>query len=164
MACGSKFIPARLAAVMVIASILPDMDMIGYALGYRYPSPFAHRGLTHSLVFALTVGLIAAAAAPRLKTTRGIAFFEALLAILSHYFLDILGSRNGVALFWPFDETRYAWPWPAFISFILDWFSPHRLFSSWWADRFVRVELLTVWAPCAFFALAACLLRRIKRK
>jgi inner membrane protein len=163
-ACGSKYIPARLAVAMVIASILPDIDMIGYALGYRYPSPFAHRGFTHSLVFAFTVGLLALAAAPRMKTKRGIAFFAVFLTILSHYLLDALGSRYGVPVFWPFDEARYALPWPSFISSCLNWWNPPRFFSSWWADRFVRVELLTVWTPCAIFVLAGYLLRRIERK
>jgi inner membrane protein len=164
IACGSKCIPARLAVAMVIASILPDIDMVGYALGYSYPSPLAHRGFTHSLVFAFAVGLLAAAAAPRMKTKRGIAFFAVLLAILSHYFLDALGSRYGVPIFWPFDEARYTLPWPSFISSHLNWLSPHRFFSSWWADRFIRVELLTVWAPCAIFTLTGYLLRRIERK
>ncbi len=31
--CGSQYIPPRLAVAMVIASILPDIDIIGYALG-----------------------------------------------------------------------------------------------------------------------------------
>ena len=135
--------------------------MIGYALGCRYPSPFAHRGFTHSLVFALAVGLLAPAAVPRMKTKRVIAFFAVLLAILSHNCLDALGGWYGVPFFWPFDETRYALPWPSFISSWLSRWSPHRLFSLWWADRFMRIELLTVWAPCAVFALAGFLLRRI---
>jgi inner membrane protein len=164
VACGSKYIPARLAVAMLIASILPDIDMIGYALDYRYPSPFAHRGFTHSLVFALAVGLLALAAAPQMKTKRGIAFFAVFLAILSHNFLDALGGRYGVLFFWPFDEARYALPWPSFISSWLSWLSPYRFFSSWWADRFIRIELLTVWTPCALFVLAGFLLRRRGRK
>ena len=164
VACGSKYIPARLAVAMLIASILPDIDMIGYALGYSYPSPFAHRGFTHSLVFAFAVGLIALAAAPRMKTRRSIAFFAVFLAILSHYFLDALGARRGVPFFWPFDEARYPLPWPTFISSWLSWWSPHQLFSTWWADRFVRIELLTVWTPCVILALSGFLIRLIRRK
>jgi len=165
VACGSKYIPTRLAVAMLIASILPDIDMIGYALGYRHPSPFAHRGFTHSLVFAFAVGLLALAAAPRMKTTRGIAFFAIFLTILSHYFLDALGSRYlGVPIFWPFDEARYALPWPSFISSWVSWSSPYRFFSSWWADRFIRIELLAIWTPCAIFALTGFLLRRKGRK
>ncbi|MDR0466677.1 MAG: metal-dependent hydrolase [Deltaproteobacteria bacterium] len=162
-ACGPHM-PPRLAVAMLIASVLPDIDMIGYALGHRHPSLFAHRGFTHSLAFALAVGLLALAAAPRMKTKRGLAFFAVFLTILSHSFLDALGGYYGVSFFQPFDEARYALPWPSFISSWLSWWSPHRLFSSWWADRFVRIELLTVWTPCAIFALAGFLFRRIGRK
>jgi inner membrane protein len=149
-------------AAMLIASILPDIDMIGHVLGYRHPSPFAHRGFTHSLVFALAVGLLALAVAPRLKAKRVIAFFAIFLAIVSHYFLDALGSRYlGVPIFWPFDEARYILPWPSFIS---SWWNPPRFFSSWWADRFIRFELLIIWVPCAIFAIAGFLFRRIRLK
>ena len=125
IACGPKYISTRLMVAMLIASSLPDIDMIGYVLGYRQPSPFAHRGFTHSLVFAFAVGLLALAATPRMKTTRAIAFFAIFLTILSHLFLDALGSRYwGVPLFWPFDETRYIFPWPSFISSGLSWWNP----------------------------------------
>ena len=160
-ACGSKNIPARLAVAMLIATFLSDIDMIGYALGYHYPSPFAHRGFTHSLVFAFAVGLFALAAAPQMNTKRGIAFFAIFLTILSHYFLDALGSRYmGVPIFWPFDDTRYILPWPSLISSWVSWSSPYRFFSSWWADRFIRIELLAIWLPCAIFAITGFLLRR----
>ncbi len=164
VACGSKYIPPRLAVAMVIASILPDIDMIGYALGYRFPSPFAHRGFTHSLVFALAVSLFALAVAPRLQTKRGVAFFVVLLAILSHYSLDALGGRLGIPFCWPFDESRHALPWPSFISSMLNWWNPPRFFSTWWGDRFIRTELLTVWMPCAIFAVAGFCIRRKGRK
>ena len=161
VAFGTKYISTRLTVAMLIASILPDIDMIGHVLGYSHPSPFAHRGFTHSLVFALAVGLLALAAAPQMKTKRGIAFFAIFLTTLSHYFLDALGSRYlGVPLFWPFDETRYILPWPSFISSWVSWSSPYRFFSSWWADRFIRIELLAVWTPCAIFAITGFLFRR----
>jgi len=164
-ACGPKYIPPRLAVAMLIASVLPDIDMIGYALDYHYPSHFAHRGFTHSLIFALAVGLLALATAPHMKTKRVIAFFAVLLATLSHSFLDALGGGwYGVPLFWPFDEARYNLPWPSFISSCLSCWNPPRLFSTWWADRFIRIELLTVWTPCAIFALAGFLFRRAARK
>ena len=160
-ACGSKYVPPRLAAAMLIATVLPDIDMIGYALGYHHPSPLAHRGFTHSLVFALAVGLLALAAAPHMKTKRAIAFFAVLLATVSHSFLDALGGGwYGVPFFWPFDETRYNLPWPSFVSSWLHWWSPRPVFSLWWADRFIRIELLTVWTPCAVFAVTGLLLRR----
>jgi inner membrane protein len=161
---GSKYIPPRLAVAMLIASVLPDIDIIGYALGYRFPSPLAHRGFTHSLPFAFAVSLMALAVAPRMKTKRGIAFFAVFLAFLSHYFLDALGSRWGIPIFWPFDEARHAVPWPSFISSMLDWWNPPRIFSTWWGDRFIRIELLTVWMPCAIFVLAGFFLRRRGRK
>lgn len=38
-------------------AVLPDIDSIGFALGIPYGSLFGHRGLTHSLLFALITGV-----------------------------------------------------------------------------------------------------------
>src|SRR5436190_24157522 len=37
-------------------SLLPDADVIGFALGVQYGDPWGHRGATHSLVLALAAG------------------------------------------------------------------------------------------------------------
>ena len=49
--------PSRFWILSVLCSILPDADVIGFSFGVRYGDMLGHRGLSHSLVFALAVGL-----------------------------------------------------------------------------------------------------------
>src|SRR5687768_9587087 len=44
-------------------SLLPDADVIGFALGIPYPHPWGHRGATHSLAFAIGVATLIGCAA-----------------------------------------------------------------------------------------------------
>jgi inner membrane protein len=43
-----------------LCSIIPDADVIGLAFGIRYNHPLGHRGLTHSLLFAVFFGTLVA--------------------------------------------------------------------------------------------------------
>ncbi|MGC4090130.1 MAG: metal-dependent hydrolase [Polyangiaceae bacterium] len=93
-------------------SLLPDADVIGFALRVPYGAPWGHRGATHSLVFAAGVALLALGARRWLRLP-ALAWFGAVFAVVaSHGLLDALtdGGR-GVALLWPFDLTRYFAPW-----------------------------------------------------
>ena len=57
---------ARRPAIWVtgaVLTILPDLDVIGFYYGIPYGHVLGHRGLTHSLPFALVVGALAAAVA-----------------------------------------------------------------------------------------------------
>lgn len=95
--------------------LLPDVDVLGLVLGIPYEHILGHRGLTHSIMFALLVGLVV----PRWATptlafgTRpywvsAVYFF---LVTLSHGFLDALTNGGlGIAFFAPFDSTRYFFP------------------------------------------------------
>lgn len=148
---GSGVIPPRLAVAAVVASVLPDLDVMGFAFGVRYAEALGHRGLSHSLAFALAVAAVAFLAAPLLRAKRVTAFLAVLFAILSHIALDAATTGGlGVAFFWPVDETRY------FFSrrpIVVSPFNPRSFLS----DRGVRVilsELRWVWAPCFVFALA----------
>ena len=51
-------------------SLLPDADVIGFALGVEYGDPWGHRGATHSLTFALAVAAALGLAAPRFRLPR----------------------------------------------------------------------------------------------
>src|SRR6266498_2749888 len=42
----------RFWTLAVTSSILPDADVLGFALGIEYGDLLGHRGLSHSLVFA----------------------------------------------------------------------------------------------------------------
>ncbi len=94
-------------------SLLPDADVIGFAFGVRYGDAWGHRGATHSLAFALLVGLAAGAAAVSPPARRrGAAALVACGVVASHGLLDALTDGGlGCALLWPLSEARYFAPW-----------------------------------------------------
>ena len=93
--------------------MLPDVDVIGFALGVPYDDLFGHRGFTHSLFFA---GLVALAVTGLLRSKirgRGLAQVFACIfaATISHGILDAFTNGGlGVAFFAPFDAARYFFP------------------------------------------------------
>lgn len=142
----------------MVAAVLPDLDVVGFSFGVRYAEALGHRGLSHSLVLALAVGVFGFIIAPLLKSRRAVAFFAMFLAVLSHILLDAATTGGlGVAFFWPFDETRYFLPWRPIV---VSPFSPKAFMSSW-GIKVILSELRWVWAPCAAFALTGVILRRL---
>lgn len=99
-------------ALLVTLSLLPDADVVAFSLGIPYSAPFGHRGATHSLVFALLVGLICgavAAARRRRWLTIGVV---TMAVVASHGVLDTFTDGGlGAALLWPFSDARYFAPW-----------------------------------------------------
>src|ERR1044071_9646337 len=71
-------------------SLLPDTDVIGFALGVSYGDPWGHRGATHSLTAAIAGGLAVGltARATHRPTVRTTAIATVVLA--SHGLLDTL--------------------------------------------------------------------------
>lgn len=53
-------IPPRLLAAGVIAAMLPDADVLAFALHIPYADAFGHRGASHSLLFAGVLATLAA--------------------------------------------------------------------------------------------------------
>jgi inner membrane protein len=146
---GSRVIPPRLLAAGVLASILPDLDVIGFNFGVEYGSPFGHRGFSHSLSMALAVGLLAACFHKTLRAGFALSFAFVALSMASHGVLDAFtNGGSGVAFLWPFSDERF------FAPFRVIEVSPigvSRLFS----ERFLRVlesELLWLWLPGVVFA------------
>ena len=93
-------------------AMLPDLDVIGFALGVQYGEPWGHRGATHSLLMAAVLGVALTAIARRrgLPLGRTALFTGTVLA--SHGLLDTMTDGGlGCALFWPFSLTRYFAPW-----------------------------------------------------
>jgi inner membrane protein len=130
-----------------ICSIVPDFDVIGLGFGISYRDMLGHRGVTHSIFFAailaapLTFLLVRNGRSMRLHV-----FLFLFLSTLSHAILDAMTNGGlGVALFAPFDDTRYFMPWrPIAVSPI----SVAAFFSEW-GLRVIRSELLWVWIPSA---------------
>jgi inner membrane protein len=93
-------------------SLLPDVDVIGFAMGVEYGDPWGHRGATHSLTLAIAVGLAMGLAASRLKRPAARTALVASAVLVSHGLLDTMTDGGlGAALLWPFDLTRYFAPW-----------------------------------------------------
>jgi inner membrane protein len=96
----------------VLAAVLPDFDVIGFAAGVPYGDLWGHRGMTHSLLFAIVVAAVFALwlqppAKERWKVG-GLLF----VITASHGILDALTSGGlGVAFFSPFNRHRYFFPW-----------------------------------------------------
>lgn len=102
-----------LAAVAFAAlGLLPDADVVGFLFGVAYGDAWGHRGASHSLVMAFVTALLLAVLAVRSLNDRRRVFFYTWLVITSHGLLDMCTTGGkGVALLWPFDLTRYFFPW-----------------------------------------------------
>ena len=139
----------RLFAAGVLASILPDIDVIGFRYGIPYGSTFGHRGFTHSILFAALAAAVLALVAPRGLRWRAAAFLFA--SAVSHGLLDACtNGGRGVAFFSPFVKRRFFFPWrPIAVSPI------GRL------DASVLVsELRWVWLPFLSLAIVMFVARR----
>ena len=158
LACGRKTVPWRLLFAGLVCSVLPDLDVIGFSYGVSYGDAMGHRGLSHSLLFALCTGCAAFLVAPWLKARRFTAFLVCGGAALTHILLDAMTTGGlGVAFFWPWSEERHFLPWrPIAVSP----FSLERLFS----ERGVRVfvtEAQWVWLPSIVAAALVVLWRKV---
>jgi inner membrane protein len=153
-------LPPRLLGAAVVASVLPDIDSLGYFLGVPYDSLVGHRGLTHSLLFALAVAGVAAFFSDRLGASASKCFWVVLVSAASHGLLDAMTSGGlGVAFWSPFSNHRYFFPWrPITVS-------PLSVFR-FLGERGLRVllsELQWIWVPCLLAGLAARRVRSLKR-
>lgn len=94
----------------MVCAVLPDADVLAFRLGIAYESFWGHRGFTHSLVFALIVGILITWLFYRrdFSSRRGMGyglFFS--LSTASHAVLDAMTNGGlGVAFFAPFNNTR----------------------------------------------------------
>lgn len=151
-------IPPRLLAAGVIAAMLPDADVLAFALHIPYADAFGHRGASHSLLFAGVLAAVAAVLAffgsrrpwsagvcqPRLASTVQASVFVFVCAA-SHPLLDAMTSGGlGVALAWPWSEQRFFAPWrPIRVSpFAPQFFSARGMAT-------LLSELRWVWLPLA---------------
>lgn len=130
-----------------LAQSIPDIDFISTFWLNTPESLLAHRGFTHSILFALLIIPIFALTAEKIHRPHNIAFRTWLIffatEVLVHLFID--GYNNyGVGWFEPFSHVRYSfnaiyvadpffsvWPGIAFLMLvILNRYSPKRKF--WW--------------------------------
>lgn len=157
LALGPELVPRRLLLAGIIASVLPDADVLGFKLGISYAQDLGHRGISHSLLFAFLLGILAMGIAPWLRAGRRAAFAFVALAAASHGLLDMCTNGGlGVAFFWPFSAERLFFPaHPIQVS-------PFKLSKVFGPDaaRLFGSELRWVWLPCLVAGLGLYALRR----
>lgn len=144
-----------------VCAILPDADVVSFKLGIPYGHLFGHRGFTHSLFFALLLGIIIT----RIFFSSVSAFskkwfflvFYFFLSTASHAILDAMTTGGlGVAFFAPFENSRYFFPWrPIQVSPI----GASKFFSEW-GIRVIKSEFVYVGLPCLVIIFATAFIRK----
>jgi inner membrane protein len=152
--------PWRFWALSGLCTVLPDADVVGFAVGVDYEDMLGHRGLSHSVCFAFILGCVVVWGAFRELARFSTAWWSLVLyftvVTISHGVLDALTNGGlGIAFFAPFDTTRYFLPWrPVRVSPIS--------VSAFFSIRGVRIlysELLYIWLPTGLL-LGLCALVR----
>jgi len=156
---------AKFWVLALLCSILPDADVLGFALGIHYSHPLGHRGFFHAPFFGLLVGLAVTTLFFRELPHFGrpwwghFAFFSLLTA--SHGVLDALTDGGlGIALLAPFDNSRYFFPWtPIRVSPIgYEAFFTER---GWIA---LKSELIWIWSPLLLLTVVVTAVRAFYRR
>ncbi|MED5617693.1 metal-dependent hydrolase [Ideonella sp. BN130291] len=154
---GRGVVPRRLLIAGVMASAVPDLDVLAFRFGVPYADAWGHRGASHSLAFALLLGAVAWLGARALQATPRTAFLFIAIATASHGLLDMLtNGGQGVALWWPLSSERLFFPWQVIEASPL---SLRRLAGGRGLQVLVS-ELLWVWAAAVAVMLTLRLVRR----
>ena len=156
-----KVWPVRFWILSILCSIVPDGDVIGFALGIPYEHVLGHRGLTHSLAFAVMVSLLVVRVAfseiPSGSQKWWWLVIHFFLVTVSHGLLDAMTDGGlGIAFFAPFDNERYFLPWtPIKVSpiGIFGFFTDYGL-------EVLRSEMVWIGMPVGMLMLGITLYRR----
>ena len=156
-----KVWPARFWTLSIVCSIIPDGDVVGFAIGIPYEHVLGHRGLTHSLAFAVIVGWLVVRVAfseiPSGSREWWWLVIHFSLVTVSHGLLDAMTDGGlGIAFFAPFDNGRYFLPWtPIKVSpiGIAGFFTDYGL-------QVLRSELVWIGIPVGLWILGITVYRR----
>ncbi|MBA4046447.1 MAG: hypothetical protein C0471_18835 [Erythrobacter sp.] len=157
VAAGRSRISPKLALAGAALAMLPDADVVGFALGIEYADTWGHRGATHALAFAVMATGGLALLWDEARSLGAFLFLAAAMA--SHGLLDALtGGGLGPALFWPVSDARIFAPvTPIRVSPIgADFFSARGVAT-------LVSELNLIWLPCLALAATGWLMRHRKR-
>ncbi len=152
----------QILMIGALLTILPDFDVIGLRLGIPYGDMLGHRGLTHSIFFAVLVSVVFARwSADRFQLRFLPVWLYYFLCLISHGVLDALTDGGlGIAFFAPFDNHRYFFPLrPIMVSPL----NIARFFQGQGAPVLIN-ELKWVWFPClVIFLVGFAVYRRTTR-
>jgi len=149
---GKTFLQEKMSwrfwALLTVCSILPDVDVLGFSLGWAYGHTLGHRGFTHSLFFAFLLSLLVVSCGVKDNPKFSKAWWKlcllCFLIISTHGLLDAMTDGGlGVAFLSPFTAHRYFLPWtPLKISPL----GVEAFFSPWGREVIIN-ELKWVWMP-----------------
>lgn len=97
----------------ILSSVIPDIDVLAYKFGI-FQGVLAHRGLTHSPLFAvlwtiILVLLFHFSIDQKTKLRLGLYYF---ICIVSHGLIDgFTTGGDGICYFLPFSSARDSFPW-----------------------------------------------------
>lgn len=154
---GTRKISTRLMLCGACAAIVPDFDVISVRLYLdSYSGTYGHRGFTHSVLFAVLLGLIGALFSHKKtgpgQTSRATVWSYLTLCTLSHPVLDSLFDVGICsAWIWPFDGGRYCLPWRPI---------PMKGIALFGLER-LQMELLWIGLPLLLLVNLAWLIKRI---
>ncbi len=154
---GSKAVPPRLLMAGIVASVLPDLDVIAFRFGIAYADEFGHRGFSHSLLCAALVALLGAVLYRWYGTGFRRAWAVLFVSMASHGVLDAFTTGGqGIAFFWPWSDARFFAPWQVIEVATLRWarFFSHR------GAVVLKSEFWWVWVPLMSVAITMLLWRR----
>lgn len=159
MVAGPRTVGWRLTWLGALCAVVPDADFLLVAWRFdSYSGTYGHRGFTHSLGFALAVGILAflwPRPAPTGWRRRGGVGLYLALCTASHPLLDGLidvGICN--AWWWPLDGARHCLVWRPV---------PMRGVALWGAER-LGIEALWFGAPLMLLANGGMWVRAIRRR
>lgn len=154
-------VPARFWLLSALCAVMPDADVIAFVFHIPYGAVLGHRGLTHSLPFALmTATLVVLVFFRGGEFRKGALVVYFFLVTASHGVLDALTDGGlGVAFFAPFDGARYFFPWRPLVV------SPIGVgsFFSEWGLAVILSEFVWVWLPSLIVVFVVPALRGLRR-
>ncbi|MFL5727886.1 MAG: metal-dependent hydrolase [Cytophagaceae bacterium] len=157
--------PWKLWILGIVCSMIPDADTLAFRFGIPYESMWGHRGITHSIFFAVLLALLVMLIFYKnawKSVKEGIMLFlYFFLATVSHPVLDAMTNGGlGVAFFAPFNNHRYFFPWrPIQVSPI-----GAKAFFSAAGWRVIKSELIWVWMPSLTLIATGYLIRKRRTK
>jgi inner membrane protein len=97
----------------VALAMLPDSDVLPVWLGVPDRGLFGHRGILHTPLFAIAVGVACFLISRARASSRSIrAGLVAMLLVASHGLLDAMAQDGrGICFAWPFSDQRFHLPW-----------------------------------------------------